>query len=563
MHFEDATSAYNSSYNDVHAKFNGNSSWVTPEMSLSEYIHGYAPKKDKNDPVRYTQFMADKLNQALGKNVITANTSLRDIKETLIDAGLDADHVITQSHLAMENPKILKDLNITSTKTPIENKPLPPVVKSNYHPDSKTPVTTNIPTAAQTYIEKNKEVISKAKEQLTPEELTIVTNKTLTPQAKIKALFESPRVTSILKNVNASTSNLFGEDVAGVLTYLEKGGSIADAAFMFKNALAKKNGSEGSDLIGKSNSIIPSMSANVVAQSYGMPEALKPTKETFKKQYAVDNVEISSVPSVEQGNWTSNSFAVNLKSKSLKPFTTLQNVGSDYNGNIGEFYNNFAPVKGNIMFTIQNDIDGARYEPLTTIKEGDHWHTDFHPYVIAWENNAPVVKIASTLKVGDEAFKLKHKIFSMDDFDIKDGKINTVYDSNLNALVPSIKVTDKSTYRESTPLAIGLNDTRKYGGPLPLEEANLYGKSRGGSFLVFSEDLGQQYLTGGSFKNLYDFCQNVQKLHPNKKFKIFASDTGSYSNTIMPKDGTITSDVYRESNSRNSWGKVRHLVLTN
>lgn len=130
LHFDNAASAYNSSYNDVHAKFNGKSSWVTPEMSLSDYIHHYAPKSDNNNPVRYTEFMANKLNQALGENVITKDSSLGDIKEALIDAGLDADHVITQSHLAMENPRILKDLNIIPGKSTVDKQPTPPVRKS-------------------------------------------------------------------------------------------------------------------------------------------------------------------------------------------------------------------------------------------------------------------------------------------------------------------------------------------------------------------------------------------------------------------------------------------------
>jgi hypothetical protein len=111
----------------VHAKFNGKSSWVKPSTTLSEYINGYAPKSDGNNTDNYIQFMINKFNQVLGGNVITKDTPVSDIKEALLDAGLDADHVITQAHLSMENPKILKDLNIVYGKSAVTSNPMPPV----------------------------------------------------------------------------------------------------------------------------------------------------------------------------------------------------------------------------------------------------------------------------------------------------------------------------------------------------------------------------------------------------------------------------------------------------
>jgi hypothetical protein len=111
----------------VHAKFNGRSKWLTPETTLSDYIHKYAPKSDGNKPVEYTEFMANKFNQVLGENVITKDTPVVDIKEALMEAGLDPEHTITQAHLSMENPRVLKDLGIVYGEGAIDRKPMPPV----------------------------------------------------------------------------------------------------------------------------------------------------------------------------------------------------------------------------------------------------------------------------------------------------------------------------------------------------------------------------------------------------------------------------------------------------
>ncbi len=68
-------------------------------------------------------------------------------------------------------------------------------------------------------------------------------------------------------------------------------------------------------------------------------------------------------------------------------------------------------------------------------------------------------------------------------------------------------------------------------------------------------------MVGGSFKNLYDFHNNLKKQYPDKEFKIFTSDTGTYSNSVIPKSGVIDGTVYRDSNNRNSYGAVQHLIL--
>jgi hypothetical protein len=106
--------AYNSLYNDVHAKLNGHSSWVKPNTTISSYISKFAPKEDNNDPKSYTKHMVSYFNNILGKYgiVIDNDSTLSNIKGELVKHGFDPEHEFTKAHLKIEDPKTLKDLNI-------------------------------------------------------------------------------------------------------------------------------------------------------------------------------------------------------------------------------------------------------------------------------------------------------------------------------------------------------------------------------------------------------------------------------------------------------------------
>jgi hypothetical protein len=349
------------------------------------------------------------------------------------------------------------------------------------------------------------------------------------------------------------------EDVVNIFDYLKNGGAIGDVTEIYDNYKAKKGGSEKSDLIGESKKITPTVDAQTALFNWGYYK--KPAESLVKKNYVVDTKQVSDSPSVDKDVYTSRAFMLNLKSDENK-FSVLNNIhGNSGIGNIDGFYKNFQPISGSIVFTMQND-QVSNQKPLTTITKNDKWYEGSDYLIKLNSNNTIEVAKTSSLKEGDNVFKLKDKIFSFDDFDIKDGKINTTYNTNVNALIPVIK-SDAKTYKQGSSFVIGLTDKKKTAGYLPLDEATQYGKSRGGSFILFSEDLSQQYMVGGSFKNLYDFYQDVKKLHPNKKFKVFTSDTGSYSNSFFPKSGKIDGDVYRKSNLRNTWGEVQHIVLMN
>lgn len=115
--FSNPKDAYNDSYSDVYAKLNGKSSWVTPDTSVDEYIHRYAPKEDNNDPESYAQHAIGYFNNLLGGNYINLNSELGDIKDLLISKGFDPEHEFTKMHLKIEDPTVLRDLEKTKQNT--------------------------------------------------------------------------------------------------------------------------------------------------------------------------------------------------------------------------------------------------------------------------------------------------------------------------------------------------------------------------------------------------------------------------------------------------------------
>jgi len=580
----------------VYAKFNNGSSWVKPNMTIWDYIHKYAPAKDKNDPVKYTQDMVNRFNQAIGKNVITKDTPLGELKEFLIEAGLDPEHTITKAHLQTEDPRVLRDLNIpfgktAATPTPMPEarkaaaaqkkpEPTPPAQLPNYNfsgtvntqPTKAQPVKTEAPKT-------DPKVTLKPAPKVSPNP---VAKKEEEPFFRMPDFsisdFTLPKVPNVKVDVNFKTTGAVGkwlyetlapvagatidEDIINIFDYLQNGGSVLDVKEIYKGYKAKKGGSEESDLIGESKKMTPVVDVQAALSNWGYYE--KPAESLAKKKYVVDTKQISDSPSVDQDVYTSRAFILNLKSDKNK-FSLLDNIhGKSGIKDIAGFYNNFQPVNGSIVFTMQND-QVSNQKPLTAISKNDKWYEGSDYLVKLNSNNTIEVAKTSSLKEGDNVFKLKDKIFSFDDFDIKDGKIRTIYhggSGGINALIPAVK-SDAKTYKKGSTFTIGLTDKKKEAGYLPIDEATQYGRSRGGSFILFSEDLSQQYMVGGSFKNLYDFYLDVKKLHPDKKFKVFASDTGSYSNSFFPKSGKIDGNVYNKSNIRNTWGEVQHMVLMN
>lgn len=108
--FYNPKDAYNDLYSDIHYKLNHDSSWTKPSTKLSYYISKFAPKEDSNDPNSYTSHMVKYFNSK-GLH-IDSNTTLGEIKNSLIKLGLDPEHEFTKAHLQVEDPSVLKALNI-------------------------------------------------------------------------------------------------------------------------------------------------------------------------------------------------------------------------------------------------------------------------------------------------------------------------------------------------------------------------------------------------------------------------------------------------------------------
>ncbi len=610
---------------------------------MSEYIHKYAPAKDKNNPVRYTEFMANKLNQALGENIITKDTPVVDIKEALLEAGLDPEHTITQAHLLMENPRILKDLNITFGKRAIDRKPMPNVRKAVEPEKKATPAkvakpapkedvtfdpqnifpTPNFgspsplirkpeakvqprvqpvvpPTTPPRPVVKKQPVVTPIQEPSITEDISNVassiyrgigntiddvsnTASAITKDINnsyegLKAVIKqeaSSKLQSGIKGVGAMSNELYdainntfgfsSEDLKNVFNAMENGASLNDLSIMAKSFMSKATGIGTEDLVGKSGSLSATKDATEVLGNWATPFN-KGKENMVKKKYIVDDKQISDTPAVVQGDYTSKAFVLNLKSSKNK-FGVLDNIHSGSGvGNMNTFFNNFTPVDGAMVFTAQNDVNDVRTMPLTKIQQGDDWYKDFK-YLMRLNNGTLEVVKGKDIKPGDNIFKTANKIFSMDDFDIKDGKINTVWYDGITASIPAVKkTTQNNTKKEYSGYKNGfvLGLTNKYkGGMIPISECDQYGQSKGGSYVIFSEDLDQQYMVGGSFKNLYETYDKLQKQNPDKKFQIISSDTGTYSNSIFPNSGKIDGNVYRQSCFRNSYGHVQYMILMN
>jgi hypothetical protein len=597
-------------------------------MSIWDYIHKYAPAKDKNDPVKYTNDMVNRFNQAIGSNVITKDTSLGELKEALIEAGLDPEHTITRAHLQTEDPSVLKDLDIVYGKAAVDSNPMPPVRKStvtekkkeepkvarpapkeeaafdlqnvfptpNLYPPSpliRKPESKVQPTIPPRTIVKKPTVVTPVQEPSVLESVSsgisnVASNiykgaSTFTTDVNnsyegLKAVIKqeaSSKLQSGIKGVGAisnelydAITNTFGgssEDLKNVFNAMENGASLDDLTIMAKSFMSKATGIGTEDLVGKSGSLSATKDAAEVLGNWATPFN-KGKENMVKKKYIVDDKQISDTPAVVQGDYTSKAFVLNLKSSKNK-FGVLDNIhaGSGV-GNLNTFFNNFTPVNGSMVFTAQNDVNDTRTMPLTKIQQGDDWYRDFK-YLMRLNNGTLEVVKGKDIKPGDNIFKTANKIFSMDDFDIRDGKINTVYMSGITASIPiTKKTTQNNTKKEYTGykngFVIGL--TNKYqGGMIPIAECDQYGQSKGGSYVIFSEDLEQQYMVGGSFKNLYETYEKLKNQNPNKKFQIISSDTGTYSNSIFPNSGKIDGNVYRQSCFRNSYGHVQYMILMN
>jgi hypothetical protein len=331
--------------------------------------------------------------------------------------------------------------------------------------------------------------------------------------------------TEILAGAAQNLMNMMGiehDDANNVLSSLEEGATMEDVETLTQSYLADKIGSK-SEIVNEAaimdvDSIEPSMSINTSA-------------------------------TIDQPTYTSRNFVLNLNN--VNGFEVLPNITTKWQAggqNINDYYNNYPGVKGDLLFSAQQGQKNS--EVVVKGKE----LTGNIPYRMVLTGGQLKIKKSEDIKDNDDVLTTK-KIFKMEDLDIDaQGNINTEWDNNIGALIPKTK--------SGNHFVIGLTDTKGKGGTINVEDASQYGRSRGGSFIVFSDDTTQQYMVGGSFKDLYGFYEALKSENPNKEYSIMSSDTGTYSYSMFPKKGSIDGDLYRKASFRNTWGNVAHLVLT-
>jgi cell wall-associated NlpC family hydrolase len=279
---------------------------------------------------------------------------------------------------------------------------------------------------------------------------------------------------------------------------------------------------------------------------------------------------ISNTPTVDLPEYQSKNFVLDLKQ--IKSFDTLPNVTNRYQAggkNINQFYKDFKPIQGDIVMSVQQNLGNDRKARATLVKPEEFKQRAGgfkQPYYLSMEGGELKVINKEQAPKAENLF-LNQKGFDMDELIIDENEnISVVWDSNIGAWIPKTKAKSEGRKerwgRERDRFVIGLNDNRSNKtGKVNVENATQYGRSRGGSFIVFSKDLQQQYMVGGSFKDLYRFHQELKAKNPNKEYSIFTSDTGTYSNSVFPKGGKIDGKVYRKSSFRNTYGNMAHIVL--
>ncbi len=166
-----------------------------------------------------------------------------------------------------------------------------------------------------------------------------------------------------------------------------------------------------------------------------------------------------------------------------------------------------------------------------------------------------------TLKHGDEVIpgemvsEINTHGFDEIDTTIQDGQVMTrvVYDDNLNTAVLANK--------NGESIGIGLTNEWENKEFIPIESATAYGISRGTMAFIYSEDMKDQYIVGGSFQNIWSIYSKLKAKNPNKKYSYGINDYGSYANSLFSTDGIISTKNQKSSSGRNSYGTTCFLVL--
>ena len=505
-------------------------------MSIWDYIHKYAPAKDKNDPVKYTNDMVNRFNQAIGSNVITKDTSLGELKEALIKAGLDPEHTITRAHLQTEDPRVLRDLNISIGKAAVAPKPTPPVRKST--------VVENKPLTKTEIDKKLKQTFNI---NLTEQQLNIASNPNLSLTDKLKQLGFVKEVKQNNKTITETKDPGFLEKVGMYLftsdVPLEETNKIKEA----------KDGNPTED------------------EEYVSTEALQPLAPALLSNRPIRK--LAEDPKIKRRIQEDNNF---VESIGFKKVSDKIHRGKSYkNLDLGSYSKMVIDMSDGITVTYQprNGKKDSRTDVNNAIAISDYLYDfDFTDNVYdvqannqienlkyRWKakdyTNQPFVQIRESLGNGKYRVKIKavkdltqqdfdqNKIYrqgyaKLSDFDISSDQKKIKLRTYPNAFVgQGLPFRDPKNQEHSLRIPGGKGNYGKYQNINELDE---FGPYLGGTVTIISEDGKTAKKVSGSLKDILETAFYIKKQTGSKEVYFLQSDAGSMNIKADANNGKIT-----------------------
>ena len=551
-------------------------------MSIWDYIHKYAPAKDKNDPVKYTNDMVNRFNQAIGSNVITKDTSLGELKESLMEAGLDPEHTITKAHLQTEDPRVLKDLNLPTGKAAVNREPMSPVRKSNVVEKKqepakvapKTPVTYNSnptftaspyaqPTKQEATKTPNRQEISKVIESTykikpTEKQLDIITNPNISVADKMSQL-------GIIKETKQNNKTITETKDPG---FLEKIGMYLFSSDVPLAETSKiKEAADGN----------PTEDEAYVSET---TEALQPI--TQKPLSGRQVRKVAEDPKIKRRLQEDSNF---IESIGFKKVNDKIHKGKSYkNLDLGSYSKMVVDMSDGITVTYQprNGKKDNRTDVNNAIAISDYLYDfDFtdNLYDLQADNqiqnlkyrwktkdytNQPFVQVREPL--GNNKYKVKIK--AVKDLTQQDFDQNKIYrqgyaklsDFDISEDQKKIKLFAKSNsfvgqglpFRDENNKEHGLRvgggkgnvsvnlEGKNVKGYLNIASLNQFGPYLGGTVTIISEDGKTAKKVSGSLKDILETAFHIKKQTGSKDVYFLQSDAGSMNIKADANNGKIT-----------------------
>jgi hypothetical protein len=513
--------------------------------------------------------MVEKLNQALGSNVITKDTPVADIKEALYEAGLDPEHTITQAHLLMENPRVLKDLGITYGVRSETSADMPPARNStvtNQTPKVAAPTYNTKPTFTASPFTKpadkvetkpavtsaqpkkpNRQEISKKIEaqykiKPTEQQLDIITNPNISLSDKLIKLGIVKEVKENNKTVTETTDPNF---IQKAWMYMFESDVPINETNKIKEA-ADGNPVEDEEVVSVIPKATPKIpSASKVSEDPKIKQR-KTEDESFTKAigYSKVNDKVYKGKSYKNLNLGSYSKLIVDMSDGItvayQPRNGKKDNRTEVNNAVAisdylydfDFTDNVFDVQAN------NQIENLKYR----------WKTKDY-------TNQPFVQVRENLGGGKYKVKIKavkdltqsdfdnNKIYrqsyaKLSDFDISPDQKKIKLKTYKNAFVnQGIPFRDPNNQEHTLRISGGKGNHSKYQN---ISELNQFGPYLGGTVTIVSEDGKIAKKVSGSLKDVLETAFHIKKQTGSKDVYFLQSDAGSMNIKADANNGKIT-----------------------